>query len=96
MCRHKALECERRATLATEPNIRETFVDLARQWRDMADQAQDRKFEMAKKADYNVTWIGQLPFRALAALGEGQKPERPRRSRETALPVSASPPNVFA
>jgi hypothetical protein len=51
MCRQKALECERRAALATEPNIRETFVDLARQWRDMADQAEelDRKFETAKK-----------------------------------------------
>jgi hypothetical protein len=51
MCRQKALECERRATLATEPNIRETFVDLARQWRDMAHQAEelDRKFETAKK-----------------------------------------------
>jgi hypothetical protein len=51
MCRKKALECDRRATLATEPHIRETFVDLARLWRDMADQAEelDRKFEMAKK-----------------------------------------------
>jgi hypothetical protein len=40
-CKRRALDCERRATLATEPNDRSTYADLARQWRETADQAED-------------------------------------------------------
>ena len=37
-CLARAAECERGAVLATEPNIRTTYSDLAKQWRDLAAQ----------------------------------------------------------
>ena len=40
-CRRKALECERKAVLATEQTARDTFRDLALQWRTMAQQAEE-------------------------------------------------------
>jgi hypothetical protein len=40
ICRTKALECERAAVLATDEANRATLLDLARQWRDMAQDAE--------------------------------------------------------
>jgi hypothetical protein len=40
-CRKRALECERKAVLATEKMARDTFRDLALQWRTMAQQAEE-------------------------------------------------------
>ena len=40
-CRKRALECERNAVLATEKIARDTFRDLALQWRMMAKEAED-------------------------------------------------------
>ena len=44
-CLAKAAECERAAVLASEPNIRATYSDLAKQWRELAAHAEalDRK-----------------------------------------------------
>ena len=36
--RAKAAQCERAASLATEPSNRQFFIDLAKQWRDLANQ----------------------------------------------------------
>jgi len=35
--RAKAAQCERAASLATEPSNRQFFIDLAKQWRDLAN-----------------------------------------------------------
>jgi hypothetical protein len=35
--RLKAAQCERAGAEATEPGVRQTFADLAKQWRQMAD-----------------------------------------------------------
>ena len=39
-CRRKAAECERAAVLANEDSVRCAYLDLARQWREMADHAE--------------------------------------------------------
>jgi hypothetical protein len=38
--RAKAAECDHRAAGAADPDIKEQFEDLARQWRVMAKQAE--------------------------------------------------------
>jgi hypothetical protein len=51
-CRKRALECERKAVLATEQTARNTFQDLALQWRMMAQEAEEleRRRDDAQKA----------------------------------------------
>jgi SAM domain (Sterile alpha motif) len=36
--RRQAAECERKAGLATDDTLRQTYADLAEQWRQMADK----------------------------------------------------------
>ena len=40
-CRQKASECQRRAVLASDEGTRQTYHELARQWRYMAKQAEE-------------------------------------------------------
>jgi len=37
-CRNKAADCERLALLAKYPDAKNSFVEVARQWRDLAKQ----------------------------------------------------------
>jgi hypothetical protein len=37
-CKQHAADCDRRATEATDENMRQHYLDLARQWRQMADE----------------------------------------------------------
>jgi hypothetical protein len=39
-CLDKAADCERRALLASEKSHRVIYLELARQWREMAKQAE--------------------------------------------------------
>lgn len=50
-CRKKALECERRAVLATEETVRATYLDLAHQWRDMAEHVENIERQRAAVAE---------------------------------------------
>ena len=36
-CQARAEECEREAERAAEPELKKTYLDLARAWRDVAD-----------------------------------------------------------
>jgi hypothetical protein len=47
-CLEKAAECERRSALASDEAIRKTYLDLAIQWRSMANQAQDLQRRQAR------------------------------------------------
>jgi hypothetical protein len=44
-CRNKALECERAALVAADSKIHAACLDMARQWREIAERAEvlDRK-----------------------------------------------------
>lgn len=39
-CGNKALNCERAALIATDSNIQAAYRDMARQWREIAEQAE--------------------------------------------------------
>jgi hypothetical protein len=40
VCRKKATECQRLAMAASDPAIRQVYLDLTQQWRELADQAE--------------------------------------------------------
>ena len=40
VCRQKAAECERRAALVSEDQFRNTYVELAKTWLEMAKQVE--------------------------------------------------------
>ena len=38
-CRRKVVECQRAALAAPDPNIRQMYLDLATQWKELAEYA---------------------------------------------------------
>jgi hypothetical protein len=38
-CRRRAVECQRAVLAAPDPNIRQMYLDLAKQWRELAEYA---------------------------------------------------------
>ena len=49
-CRQKALQLEQAATIATDPNPHEIYIELARQWRDMADYFDEIEQGLAERS----------------------------------------------
>jgi hypothetical protein len=51
-CRENAVECKRMATFVTDQTIRSIYLDLAKQWTAMAEDAEelDRRFAHPKGA----------------------------------------------
>jgi hypothetical protein len=49
LCRKKARDCQRTALTAEDPTIRQRFLHLAKLWREMADEA-EQKAEGASEA----------------------------------------------
>lgn len=49
-CLEKAADCERRAVLVADETHRKTYLELARLWRDMAQQAERLKRRLAQSA----------------------------------------------
>jgi hypothetical protein len=39
-CKKKVTECQRLAMAASDPAIRQMYLDLAQQWRELAEQAE--------------------------------------------------------
>ena len=39
-CRNKALKCERAALIATDSKVQAAYRNMARQWREIAEQAE--------------------------------------------------------
>lgn len=42
-CRDEAAACEKKAALAFNPQIRASLLDMARAWRDLANEREDRR-----------------------------------------------------
>ena len=40
VCRKKVTECQRLAMAASDPAIRQVYLDLAQQWRELAEHAE--------------------------------------------------------
>jgi hypothetical protein len=40
VCRKKVTECQRLAMAASDPAIRQLYLDLAQQWRELAEHAE--------------------------------------------------------
>ena len=57
----RALRYERAASLATDPDARRAYLDLARQSHEMAKQAE--AFERAAKLRHGIWWPEPLPRR---------------------------------
>ena len=72
-CRNKALNCERAALIATDSNVQAAYRDMARQWREIAEQ------ETGRARKNNVTWSeagGSLPTGACPDRDTTSKPGR--------------------
>jgi hypothetical protein len=39
-CRKKMTECQRLAMAASDPSFRQMYLDIAQQWRELAEQAE--------------------------------------------------------
>ena len=50
-CRRQAAECERAAIIATDLPVRLMYLDLARQWREMAEQTIDLEQQRAAQRE---------------------------------------------
>ena len=49
LCRKKAADCERWMLLAADRAVQKTYRELANQWREMADQAEELEKKRASQ-----------------------------------------------
>jgi hypothetical protein len=83
-CRRKAAECERAVVLATRPDVKAIYRDLARQWQEMAEHSENlerwhsnSRLPSVKSGNYREPPSAERPDFASSATRDARPGPRP-------------------